>query len=397
MQEEKPFIEESPIKYGEIFDPEKEISGLLKAPKEERKQKLAEFKEKLTFQKVGLARVQDILIDEIRNKPNAKIEDFYHLATELGSDFGMNETQKKDAKETLIQYEKQHNVIENIRKEFPSDKDLFRGLFHKAPKGKIEVLVGPVSLYFKCYDFEDYMTVFFHERMKGSGKKRDFTEEEKKEAMESKGINVPSSSYPDIGWAIMAENASGIGNSSQSDEESKQIFTHEEQHTIKSFFEKEELLDPNHPSTLFPIRKRFLDAETEKEKEKVLEEYFCAFRHNAEEYAKDEILAYYKDGRLPVVYERLSASKEEDGDYDYLAEPKKIDYLWMKTTDEVRALSKRVRDRVLIKEYKEILTSGVESIRKMEAGGYDKEEIIALLTHEPLSKWEKAVDRVLGK
>lgn len=397
MQEEKPFIEEPPIKYGEIFDPEREIRDILKVPKEQRRQKLTEFKEKLTFQKVGLARAQDLLIDEIRHKPNGKTEDFYEMAIEMGTEFGMNETQKKETKEILERYEKQHNAIEKVRKEFPGDKELFRGLFHKAPKGKIEVLVGPVSLYFKCYDFEDYMTVFFHERMKGSGKKRDFTEEEKKEAMESKGINVPSSSYPDIGWAIMAENASGVGNSSQSDEESKQIFTHEEQHTIKSFFEKEELLDPNHPSSLFPIRKRFLDAETEKEKEKVLEEYFRAFRHNAEEYAKDEILAYYKDGRLPVVYERLSASKEEDGDYDYLAEPKKIDYLWMKATDEVRALSKRVRDRVLIKEYKETLASGVESIRKMEAGGYDKEEIIALLTHEPLSKWKKAVDRVLEK
>lgn len=395
MQEEKPFIEEPPIKYGEIFDPEKEIQVLLKVPKEERKQKLAEFKEKLTFQKVGLARVQDILINEIRSKPNGKIEDFYDMATEMGAEFGMNETQRKDTKEVLARYEKQHNAIENIRKEFPSDKDLFRALFNKIPKGKIEVVVGPVSLSFKCHDFEDYMAVFFFNRMKGSGKKRDFTDEEREEAMASKGVNVPSLSYPDIGWAIMAENASGVGNFSQSDKESKQIFTHEEQHTIKSFFEKEELLDPNHPSLLFPVRKSFLDAQTEAEKEKILERYFRAFRHNAEEYAKDEILAYYKDGRLSSVYESLAET--DGGNYDYLADPKKIDYLWMKTSDEIRALSKRVRDRVLIEEYKEILANGVDSVRKMEAGGYDKEEIIALLTHEPLAKWGKAVGRVLGK
>ncbi|MCX6739283.1 MAG: hypothetical protein NT098_04530 [Candidatus Parcubacteria bacterium] len=395
MNEEKFIVEQPPIKSGEIFDPERGIRGILKVPKEERRQKLAEFKEKLAFQKVGMARVQDILIDEIRNKPNGKIEDFYDMAVDLGAEFGMNENQKKITKETLEEYQTRHKAVEKMRKEYPENEELFRHLFGTVPKGEIEIVTGPVSLYIKCHNFEDYLAVCFHDKRKGGGKKRDFTEEERKEAGESGAINVYSESYPNIGWAITAENTSKLSSSENVEQGSLQRFLHEEQHAVKSLFDKEIFFDPNYPSTVFSVRQSFLSAETNEEKGKVLEDFFRAFRHNAEDYAKDEILAYYKDGRLERVYKELTTTEEEGGLYDFLVEPKKLDYLWMKSNDEDRALSEIVRDRVLIEEYKEIVAGGIISIQKMEEVGYEKEEIIALLTHEPLAKWVKATKRVI--
>ncbi|MFA5830231.1 MAG: hypothetical protein WC878_00195 [Candidatus Paceibacterota bacterium] len=395
MQEEQPvFNEYPPIKNGEIFDAEKAVRGILKAPKDERRQKLAEFKEKLAFQQVGLARMQDILIDEIRRKPEGKMDDFFDLATEMGAEFGMNDKQKRDIWEALSKYEIQHKAVLKIRKEFPKDKDLFHRLFGSQPKGEIEITTGPVSIYIKCHDFEDYMAVCFHEKRKGSGKKRDFTEEEMMEAEESGAINIYSTAYPNIGWAITAENTEKIKLPGVLDKDSHQKFVHEEQHIIKSFFDKEDRLDPDSPGVQFSVRKNFLAAETEKEKEKILGDFFRMFRHNAEDRAKDEMLAYYKDGRFERIEGLLLISEEEGGIYDFLEEPKKANYLWLKSSDEVRALTKRVKDRVLVDEYKEIIINGTDAIQKMEEAGYEKDEIIALLTHEPLAKWGKVVGRI---
>lgn len=396
MENEKYIHEVPPIKPGEVFVPEKEIRTILKASKDERKEKLAIFKEKLTFQKVGLARVQDIMVDEIRRKPEESKEKLYEMAVDLGSEFGMNDEQKRLTENALEKYEKQHKAIEKIQKEHKKDEDLFKELFWKDPKGKIEVVQGPVSLYFKCYDFEDYLTIFYSNQRSHYGKKRDFTEEEKAEAMGCKGINVFSSSHPNIGRAIMAENDSGIGRNPK-EGESSVIFIHEEQHMINSIFEKETMFDPNNPDNVRNVRQSFLTAETKEEREKILISFFRQFRKNAEAFAKDEMLAHYKDGHDDMALAELTLSKEDGGGYDYLEEPKKAEYLWLKTSDEIRALAKEVIEKVLSKEYQEILANGVRAVRKMETAGYEKEEIITLLTHEPLAKWEKVVERVLEK
>jgi hypothetical protein len=395
-KEQSTFNEYPPIKPGEIFDAEKVIREILKAPREERRTKLAEFKEKLAFQQVGLARVQDIIIDEIRRKPEGKMDDFFDLAAEMGAEFGMNDKQRKDTWEALSKYERQHKAVLKIQKEFPKDKDLFSQLFGSQPKGEIEIIIGPVSIYVKCHDFEDYMSIFFHKKKKSSGGKDDFTEEEKKEAWDCGAINIYSTAYLNIGWAITAENTEKINLPETLDKDSHKKFVHEEQHIIKSFFDKEEILDPNSPGIQFSVRKNFLAAETEEEKEKILEDFFRMFRHNAEARAKDEILAYCKDGRFDQVKGELLTPKKEGGIYDFLEDPKSADYLWLKSSAEVRALTKRVKDRALIDEYKEIIINGIDAIRNMEEAGYNKEEIIALLTHEPLARWKRVTKRIIN-
>ena len=396
MEQKTAIHEIPPIKNGEIFVPEVAIREILKAPKDERKEKLAVFKEKLAFQKVGLARVQDIMIDEIRRNPDKKEKELYEMAVDLGAEFGMNDEQKKIAKEALQKYEKQHKAIEKIRKEHKKDEDLFKELFWKQPKGKIEVVEGPVSLYFKCYDFEDYLAVYYQERMRGSGKK-EFTDEEKKEAYASGAINVNSFSHPELDFAITAENTQKLLSEPNLDQEeyAGQKFTHEEQHIFYGFFNKEEAIDPNNESTLFTVRRNYVNAKTENEKEKVLEIFFQSFLRFGEERAKDEILAYYKDGRLERVCDELMMSEADGGIYDFLAKPKKPDYLWPVTNEEDSEFIKTISNKLLVVEYGKSINDGIEAIQKMEENGYTKDEIIALLTYEPLAKWKKSVSRIV--
>ncbi|MCK9352305.1 MAG: hypothetical protein WCT49_05935 [Candidatus Paceibacterota bacterium] len=382
-----------PIKPGEIFDAEKAIREIVKVPKEERREKLEEFKEKLAFQQVGLARVQDIVIDEIRSKPDGKADDFYDLAVEMGAEFGMNERQKKETGKIIDRYDILHKGVENIRKKFPNTNDLFKELFFAVPKGRVELIVGPVSLYFKCYDFEDYLTVFYSNQRSHHGKKRDFTEEEKKEAEGCKAINVFSMSHPEIGRAVMAENDSGVGKNPK-EGESAVIFAHEEQHAINSLFDKE-ILDPNDPINVRNVRQSFLDAETMEEKEKILMNFFRQFRKNAEAFAKDEMIAHYKDGHDDMAFIELLTEKSRGGIYDYLEEQRKANYLWMKADDKTRALTEKTVQKILVEEYKNNINNASLAVYKMEKAGYEKEEIIALLTHEPLAKWGKVVGRVL--
>ena len=394
MQESKPIHEVPPIKKGEIFEPEKEIQEILKAPKEERKEKLSIFKEKLAFQKVGLARVQDIMIDEIMRKPEENKEELYDMAVDLGSEFGMNERQKREEEVAIEKYVNLHKGIENILHKFPNTNDLFKELFFETPKGKVELVTGPVSLYFKCYDFQDYLSIFYSNQRRHFGKKRDFTAEERAEAMECKAINIFSISHPGIGRGVMAENDSGIGRN-PNEGEGAVIFTHEEQHAIHSLFDNEIILDPSDPIQVKSVRQDFLDAETKEEKEKILTNFFRQFRKNAEIFAKDEMLAHYKDGHDDMAFEEITLPKEEGGGYDYLEEPRKFQYLWMKTDDETRAMTEKVVQKTLIEEYRETIAKGVEAVRKLEKAGFERGEIIALLTYEPLSKWDKVVERII--
>jgi hypothetical protein len=399
MKEEQPQISEyPPIKHGEVFDPEKEILEVLKASRMERPAKLSEFKEKLAFQKAGLARVQDLMIDEIRRHPEKSTDELYEMATELGTEFGMNEKQKKEARKALEKYEKQHKAIEKIRKEHKKDEDVFKELFWKEPKGKTEVVQSPVSLYFKCYDFEDYLAVCYQERMRGFVKEKNFTDEEKKDAYASGARNVYSFSHPELGRAITVENTQKLLSEPTVDQEEYvgQKFAHEEQHIFYGFFNKDEAIDPNNDSTLFTIRKNYVNAKTEKEKEKVLKKFFRSFRQYADDRAKDEILAYYKDGRAGRTYNELTTDEAEGGIYDFLAKPKKPNYLWTVTNEEDTEFIKRISNKLLIEEYKKTITDGIEVIQKMEENGYAKDEIIALLTHEPLAKWGKVVGRIIA-
>ena len=60
----------TPLKPGETFDPEQELAEVKSMPKKEKRKRLLEYKDKLAYQKEGLARIEEQLIKMIRDNPD---------------------------------------------------------------------------------------------------------------------------------------------------------------------------------------------------------------------------------------------------------------------------------------------------------------------------------------
>ncbi len=146
------------------------------------------------------------------------------------------------------------------------------------------------------------------------------------------------------------------------------------------------------------------NAQTDQQRETVLKRYLRVTRQNlAEEGARDEILAYFKDGRLSLndIFNELTASKDQGGLYDYLSGTKEgIDSLFNK--DEVfegkyRSIVSDISEKVFGFEYRQLLKESIDGIEKLKKIGLSREEIIAILIHEPLARWRKVIQRLCGE
>src|SRR3989344_981872 len=116
--------EESLIAKGEIFDPEKEVMNILKAPREKRGTKLFEFQEKLAFQKEGLAKMQETLINNIRINPDMALEKLYGIVNDNAQKFALSEGQKEITRSLLLNYAIRHKAVSDYRKKYSDDAEL---------------------------------------------------------------------------------------------------------------------------------------------------------------------------------------------------------------------------------------------------------------------------------
>jgi len=140
-------------------------------------------------------------------------------------------------------------------------------------------------------------------------------------------------------------------------------------------------------------------AKNEKHAEQMAEQVLRGYREWAEIQAKDEILAYFKEGEpAKDVVRRLVELPAGEGGYDHFW------YMRKDVLPKIRksqfgqmypgAVSAAVAT-ILGKEYGEIIRAGVASLHTLEEFGYTKEKAIALLSREPLVKWEKTVRRII--
>ncbi len=378
--------ETAPIQSGEIFHPEKELQEIRRAPKEERKAKIEEFKEKLAFQKEGLARAQEGLITAIRKNPDTPLEELYETAVNAGSRYGMSEEQKETARSLISAYSEKHQKIKEVREQYPSDKDLYNALFGRQPKGKVEVIEGPMTLYFRCEKLDDY-TVIHSQSFLGE---RDITKEDRKASEMSGGVSIGSSLIPGLEGTVIAEKSGFVGYKSKRWAQSEDILKHEEQHAMKRIF-GEKIVEHN-------AWERFDLAETDEERKLALKEYFRSRRQSGENRARDEILAFFKgDWQAESIFEALTEPREKKGLYDYFVEDKKLLRNWFSENFKgwYEPLADRAIKDVFELEYKELLQDGIDAFTKLEKSGYSKDQVIAILIHEPLAKWKKVAKRLL--
>lgn len=355
----------------------KELPSATKEERQERRKQLGEYKEKLVEQKLGIAKMQEEFESVIRKIADLKPEDqkiiLDAMLEQKSKEYQLDPYQKAVTEVVINTYERKHKNIEKNRKTYPKDTDFFKALFGHEPKGKIEIIESPIMVYIRCYNPDDFALIDT-----GAFDENDNPNEAEKAAARLGGGSGITTGclIPSLSGVVAAENASNL----KPDEPvPKEIFIHEEQHIIKLLFSEAKLrsLDSSPKADL----KEFTPA---------FENSLRELREDAERKAKDEILAYYKDG-LPLAdsIPTLLNPKDQGGDYDFLR--REIKYY---KNPEIGAAAKNIAKKVYETEYKEILDNGINAISQLRQSGYSRDRIVALLIKEPLSRWPKLVGRI---
>jgi len=352
-------------------------------------------------------------LEEVMSPKSAELDEQAMLdAVEKGSDKARLTREQRRVFERLGEKVlDRRRAIAAAKEQAPTPEALYRFCFGREPLGKITVLEGPITLYFRCENIEDYTLIFSQNFSSGE---ISVSDDDRKMAKKTGGVSIsatrayapnleqdPDLLSPDgtpdqdrteerrqllirLKGAIIAEN----NTVPRKFLDRWRIYRHEEQHAFKKILGEFELeretrttaetlrsceeSEAAHEATLDQVLQTVLNADGIREKggdpEKVLQGLRqqvadrekeqdaaeAALRAEVETYtqnwiesmAKDEILAYYLEGRLPEAVEiydldiigpeptdpdepldaelvapYLKESKDDGGIYDYHANP----------------------------------------------------------------------------
>jgi hypothetical protein len=390
---------------GTGFDAKAELAKIRQAPSSERKQMLADFKQKLAEQKGGFGVMQHEMIRFIRQNPDAPKEELYKQIDDYGQRFSLTEDQKTTAKGIIDEYSKKHEAVRDMRKKYPDDAKLYEATFGVAPKGKVEVVEGPMTLYFKTQNAEDYARIYT------AGRREDpntISPANLQESGVTGGASLNWAPAPELQGTIIAGNASLRTQQNQPSflrrsarkryetEEAwaKRIQIHEEQHAIKRLFK-----DVKSKREDWGI---WDDSSPEQQRNILMRSFRSTREIFADSRIKDEIMAYLKSGQDPKeTIQYLLKPKGEKGLYDYLEGKKESkikeeqEFLQEYNHSYDPAMIREVADKVFEEDYHDLITNGVKAFDTLQKSGKSTDEAIGILIHEPLDKWPKTVNRML--
>lgn len=373
----------------ETFSPEEELQEIKQLPKEQRRNALVEFKEKFAYQRESLARIQEQMERFIYKNPDASPEELFQQVKDMGRGYGLNQSQEELIQSVLHSYVKKHGHVREIREKYTDDADLYRTLFGKIPKGKVEVIAGPISLLFRCYDPEDYARIVFTEDLL---EQRPVTESRKLGAAYSRGVKLAASPIKGLENAIIAEKVSARGDFAQAHDASKTL-RHEEEHALQALFE-----DKLQQYTARVGLAEVVTADNNQERRRMLYKFLRSERLSAERVASNEILAHLKTETLhpgEVIY-ALTAGKESGSPYNITEKVQQVaEALRAALGSEDHSIIEEALTEVFQTEYHQLIEEGVKAFTVLLDHGYSRERAGALLLQEPFSHWKKLVKRLV--
>lgn len=133
---------EAPIEPGTVFDPEEELKEVLKVSGKAREVKFAAYKDKYTYQKEGLAKMQQAIRDRIVDYQEVSEEELFMLAGDYGAKYGFSPGQLIKTAYAVREYEDKHKAVQEVLSRFATEKDgrptidtekLFEAAFLKNP------------------------------------------------------------------------------------------------------------------------------------------------------------------------------------------------------------------------------------------------------------------------
>ena len=122
-----------------------------------KKEQFPAAKEDLSRRYRGVALGIEKLRSTVNKDPDLNIEELEGLIEPLSKEYDISEEQFSNFQHAIEEYEKKHRSIKKYREMYPDDKELFTACFGSEPKGRIEVIEGPITLHFRCFDIRDYV------------------------------------------------------------------------------------------------------------------------------------------------------------------------------------------------------------------------------------------------
>jgi len=361
----------SPFAEGEIFDAQEELNNLKQFHGEEGLEKVKKFKEKLRCQRLGLARMENKVIEYLEQNNNLQEEELLSLISADIREYALNNEQIEALKNSIKEFVYKNNNINEVvntckdeKGEILSNK-LYEKIFGKAPEGKVEAIVNSYSIYFRPSTDNDYCYV----ASAAYKKRRSLTEKDMKYAKSGGGMKLDSYPNKKLNGLISIENAFFFNNP----EASNNIMIHERKHVINGVLGKYFNM-PDNDEVFRKYQESIREGKMKNENGE--NEFIILNRENLdiEKRIKDEICAYFKDGSSPKYISRLLLQDNTIYDYAYSYN--------LNGSDDFDL------------EYLDLVEDGITAFAEFINKGYKVDEVINLLLPEPLNKWPKILQRM---
>jgi hypothetical protein len=344
----------NPFAPGEVFDPEIEIGKIRQGSGEERRQNLETFKQKLIYQKKGLAQIENRLWAEIEKNPTVEAVALKDILQELGDKFALSESQREKFSVALEIYFSRRQAVQEYRERCIGEDGevdggrLYKRLFGKSPSGEVGVVMKPAEIHLQVHDKADYAYLVSGANLVHGG----LTGSDLTLADKSRGCVAALAETTGLKNAVLVENFS----KKSEDINFERTFRHESQHATNSL-------------TLA---------------------VFAPERFEEETRIKNEISAYFKSGlSFEEIREKiLSSDTVYDYGFDYKNE--KVGW-WDKLKQEV------LGRKTFSQEYQRLVENGIQAFDALLKAGYSTEEVQALIFKESLPNWPKVAGWMRGE
>jgi hypothetical protein len=374
-----------PIAYGEVFDSTEALKELRAAPRAERKQMLRELKDKMSYQQVGLGKMREDMSDLQQQQGTVDLPKMRGIADEYSVKYGFDEFTREIIDDTLDKVDKRSTALAQAAEQYPTGESFFRAMTQgQSPRGEVEITYTPVTAYLRCHDTMDYAVLYY-----GGGKTVDSMDDhELSVANLSGGCALYGAPIPGLEDAVTVENTSGHDKA-----ESQRVFVHEQQHALHRMMPELKRLDRDFITRPCPFRLM-----GDSELRMTLRRELRVKRADGEARAKDEIMAYLKDGRpSDVIYQTLLKPKEEGGLYDYFQEFQNdaSEAYADELPEDRRPIVEEAMHDVFSTEYAQMLADALRAVETLRTqNGMSVEQTIGTLSHEPLRDWPKISGRI---
>lgn len=381
------------------------------------KSNLEKFQEKLVWQKEGIGKCIEKIYNAVIENPEINFIDYFKIRNTFASEYLLTRNQLDKFDLAFSLYRKRHDVVNSYFKNYPDNDSLFEACFGDRPRGEIEVIKGPMFIHFRCLNMDDYTFLYSINSNDGDRKKVSVLDIDR--ADQSGGIAFTRSfrnsdlsgclSVERGGLHVTENNIFGeehTGFIEYGVEEQNFIRDHEWQHLFNALFEPaENELDTD--VILRNFEKNTSISIKEANTELIYRFAYNMRRRNIDPLARDEILAYIKNGlELPIVLYTMLDSKIYD--YRNLANNEN----WVQKMVEVMSevyenpnsstkieksdIWKQV-DRVFGERYKKDLKIWIDAVKMLEEKGFTRDQVVNLLYQEPVNSWINLARRVRNR